>query len=132
MATGRDRGIGCDELSPRGPVPSSLTRRALVRTARPGAPVHHEKASTISSISASSRSRKPLMNLSVSGLARAATPRKEGSGWIPARLAAWCRKATSYFKNRRCPDVSVHGSGAPKIEWNKRFFGRLLVEPLMQ
>jgi hypothetical protein len=68
--------------------------------ARLSVPIHHEKNSTICSMSASSRSRKLSMNSSVSGLARLATSRKKGSGSIPARLAPWCRKASETMMSR--------------------------------
>jgi hypothetical protein len=62
--------------------------------------IHHEKVSTICSISASSRSRKVSMNCPVSGLASLATSLKKGSGSVPARLAARCRKASETMMSR--------------------------------
>jgi hypothetical protein len=47
------------------------------------------------------------------------------SAYASLRLLASCQRylPTSHFKNRRCRDVSVHGSDELKSEWNKGFFG---------
>jgi hypothetical protein len=39
------------------------------------------------------------------------------------RKASEASIVRSHFKNRRCRDVSVHGSDELKSEWNKGFFG---------